>query len=86
LVSSCSLFTICKKKHQVATIDELLEIQAQLENSVFELGNLEEEIKGLTLAIQEKIILLDRQASVIHDRRLEAIPILSQKMVVILIH
>jgi DNA repair protein RecN (Recombination protein N) len=26
-----------------------------------------------------KIILLDRQASVIHDRRLEAIPILSQK-------
>jgi DNA repair protein RecN (Recombination protein N) len=73
-----------QKKHQVATIDELLEIQAQLENSVFELGNLEGEIKGLTLAIQEKIILLDRQASVIHDRRLEAIPILSQKMVVIL--
>jgi DNA repair protein RecN (Recombination protein N) len=51
LVSSCSLFTICKK-HQVATIDELLEIQAQLENSVFELGNLEGEIKGLT-SIQE---------------------------------
>ncbi|MFB0909614.1 MAG: DNA repair protein RecN, partial [Flavobacterium sp.] len=73
-----------QKKHQVATIDELLEIQAQLENSVFELGNLEGEIKGLTLAIQEKIILLDRQASMIHDRRLEAIPILSQKMVVIL--
>jgi DNA repair protein RecN (Recombination protein N) len=73
-----------QKKHQVATIDELLEIQAQLENSVFELGNLEGEIKDLTLAIQEKIILLDRQASMIHDRRLEAIPILSQKMVVIL--
>jgi DNA repair protein RecN (Recombination protein N) len=34
LVSSCSLFIICKKKHQVATIDELLEIQEQLENSV----------------------------------------------------
>jgi DNA repair protein RecN (Recombination protein N) len=33
---------------------------------------------------EKKIILLDRQASVIHDRRLEAIPILSQKMVVIL--
>jgi DNA repair protein RecN (Recombination protein N) len=77
LVSSCSLFTICKKKHQVATIDELLEIQA-IRKFSFELGNLEE-IKGLTLAIQEKIILLDRQASVIHDRRLEAIPILSQK-------
>jgi DNA repair protein RecN (Recombination protein N) len=34
-----------QKKHQVATIDELLEIQAQLENS-FELGNLEGEIKS----------------------------------------
>jgi hypothetical protein len=32
---------------------KLLEIQEQLENSVFELGNLGE-IKGLTLAIQEK--------------------------------
>jgi DNA repair protein RecN (Recombination protein N) len=41
------------QKNQVATIDELLEIQEQLENSVFELGNLGE-IKGLTLAIQEK--------------------------------
>jgi hypothetical protein len=38
LVSSCSLFKFAKKS-QVATIDELLEIQAQLENSVF--GNLE---------------------------------------------
>jgi DNA repair protein RecN (Recombination protein N) len=37
-----------QKKASVATIDELLEIQEQLENSVFELGNLEEEIKGLT--------------------------------------
>jgi DNA repair protein RecN (Recombination protein N) len=66
LVSSCSLFTICKKKHQVATIDELLEIQAQLENSVFELGNLEGN-KRSDSCDSGKIILLDRQAS-IHDR------------------
>jgi DNA repair protein RecN (Recombination protein N) len=69
-----------QKKASVATIDELLEIQA-IRKFSFELGNLE--IKGLTLRFR-KIILLDRQASVIHDRRLEAIPILSQKMVVIL--
>jgi DNA repair protein RecN (Recombination protein N) len=40
-----------QKKHQVATIDELLEIQAQLENSV--LNWKFREIKGLTLAIQK---------------------------------
>jgi DNA repair protein RecN (Recombination protein N) len=73
-----------QKKHQVSTVDELLEIQGQLEDSVFELGNLEGEIENLTLAIQEKTILLDKQATTIHDRRLEAIPILSQKMIVIL--
>ena len=73
-----------QKKHQVSTVDELLEIQGQLEDSVFELGNLEGEIENLTLAIQEKTILLDKQATIIHDRRLEAIPILSQKMIVIL--
>jgi DNA repair protein RecN (Recombination protein N) len=41
------------QKNKVATIDELLEIQA-IRKFSFELGNLEEEIKGLTLAIQEK--------------------------------
>jgi DNA repair protein RecN (Recombination protein N) len=73
-----------QKKHQVSTIEELLEIQTQLENSVFELGNLEAEIESLTLAIQEKTQLLDNLATIIHDKRLEAIPILSQKLIVIL--
>jgi DNA repair protein RecN (Recombination protein N) len=73
-----------QKKHQVSTIEELIAIQTQLENSVFELGNLESEIEKLTLAIQEKADLLDQRATTIHDKRLEAIPILSQKMIVIL--
>ncbi|MEZ7504921.1 DNA repair protein RecN [Flavobacterium sp. Arc2] len=73
-----------QKKHQVSTIDELLEIQTQLENSVFELGNLEAEIESLTQAIQEKAELLDVTATSIHDNRLLAIPILSKKMIVIL--
>ena len=29
-----------QKKHQVSTVDELLEIQTKLENSVLELGNI----------------------------------------------
>jgi len=73
-----------QKKHQVSTIDELIEIQTQLENSVFELGNLEAEIEMLTKAIQEKAELLDETATSIHDKRLQAIPILSKKMIVIL--
>ena len=55
-----------------------------MENSVFELGNLEAEIEKLTHAIQEKAELLDSQATTIHDKRLEAIPVLSQKLIVIL--
>jgi len=73
-----------QKKHQVSTVDELLEIQTQLENSVFELGNLEGEIEKLTLAIQEKATLLDSQAMLIHNKRVEAVPVLSQKMITIL--
>ncbi|WP_367770207.1 DNA repair protein RecN [Flavobacterium sp. WC2421] len=73
-----------QKKHQVTSVDELVEIQANLEQSVLELGNLEEEIKGITIAIEEKIIALDLIAKSIHDKRHQAIPVLSQKMITIL--
>jgi DNA repair protein RecN (Recombination protein N) len=73
-----------QKKHQVSTIDELLEIQAQLENSVFELGNLEGEIEMLNHLIHSKVELLDNQSKTIHENRLEAIPVLSHKLIVIL--
>jgi DNA repair protein RecN (Recombination protein N) len=73
-----------QKKHQVNTVDELLEIQNQLENSVFEIGNLEVEIAALTHLIQEKIAVLDTLAGVIHDKREVAVPVLSQKLITIL--
>lgn len=73
-----------QKKHQVATVDELLEIQSKLEQSVLELGNLEEDINAIRLAIDEKTIALDAIASTIHDKRMEAIPVLSQKLITIL--
>jgi len=73
-----------QKKHQVATVDELLDIQVKLENDVVELGNIEEEITFLNNAIQEKIVKLDSLASTIHDNRIKAIPILSEKMISIL--
>jgi DNA repair protein RecN (Recombination protein N) len=73
-----------QKKHQVTTVDELLEIQTKLENSILEIGNLEEEISELTHTIQEKTIALDALSAVIHDNRVGSIPILSQKLIAIL--
>ncbi len=73
-----------QKKHQVATVDELLEIQINLENSLLENGNLEEEISSLTKAIQQKIISLDALSDLIHNNRMESIPILSQRLIAIL--
>ncbi|MDI1306705.1 MAG: DNA repair protein RecN [bacterium] len=73
-----------QKKHQVTTVDELLEIQANLENSVLELGNIEEEIIALTHSIEQKTTTLDAMSTILHDNRLESIPVLSQKLISIL--
>jgi len=73
-----------QKKHQVSAVDELLEIQAKLENSVLKLGNIEEEITALTNSIKQKTIALDDFSDAIHKNRLESIPVLSQKLISIL--
>ena len=73
-----------QKKHQVSTVDELLLIQAKLENSVLELGNIDEEIAKLTELVDENIKELDQFCDAIHNNRLEAIPLLSQKLITIL--
>jgi DNA repair protein RecN (Recombination protein N) len=73
-----------QKKHQVTTVDELLEIQTNLENSVLELGNIEEEIIALTHSIEQKTTTLDAMSTILHDNRLESIPVLSQKLISIL--
>ena len=73
-----------QKKHQVSTVDELLEIQTKLENSVLELGNLEHEIASLNDSIQQKTESLDTLSKAIHDKRVEAVPVLSQKLISIL--
>jgi DNA repair protein RecN (Recombination protein N) len=73
-----------QKKHQVSTVDELLAIQAKLEKSVLELGNIDEEIAKLTELVDDNIKELDQICDTIHKNRLEAIPLLSQKLVSIL--
>ncbi|PVX47315.1 DNA replication and repair protein RecN [Flavobacterium sp. 103] len=73
-----------QKKHQVKTVDELLDIQSKLENSVLELGNIDEEIAKLTELVDGNIKELDQICDTIHKNRLEAIPLLSQKLISIL--
>ena len=73
-----------QKKHQVKTVDELLAIQSNLESSVLELGNIDEEIAKLTELVDANIKELDRICDSIHRNRLEAIPVLSQKLIAIL--
>ncbi|WP_431245020.1 DNA repair protein RecN [Flavobacterium sp. P21] len=73
-----------QKKHQVSTVDELIKIEAELSNTVLELGNIEEEIASLTKVIDQKIVELDAFSASIHQNRLTAIPVLSNKLISIL--
>ncbi|MDI1255218.1 MAG: DNA repair protein RecN [Flavobacterium sp.] len=73
-----------QKKHQVTSIDELLQIQTELENKVVSAENLEIAIKAIENKIAEKQVELDEKASIISKNRLEAIPVLSEKLVGIL--
>jgi DNA repair protein RecN (Recombination protein N) len=73
-----------QKKHQVSSVEELLEIQSNLENSVLELGGLEDEISKLAISIQKKAIDLDALSNTIHGSRVDSIPVLTQKLISIL--
>ena len=73
-----------QKKHQVDTVDGLIEIQTSLEQSISELSNLESDIDKLTLAIKDRAVTLDEIATTIYDNRVVAIPLLSDKLITIL--
>ncbi|MDR7210164.1 DNA repair protein RecN [Flavobacterium piscis] len=73
-----------QKKHQVNSVDELIQIQANLESAVIELGNIEEEIASLSKSIEEKTIELDAFSTTIHQNRFNAIPVLSNQLISIL--
>jgi DNA repair protein RecN (Recombination protein N) len=73
-----------QKKHQVNAVEELLEIQAGLENKVVSVEKIENEISEITIKIAEIKSELDNRAKAIHDNRLKAIPVLSQRLVELL--
>lgn len=73
-----------QKKHHAATVEELLQIQEDLGNTLLELDNIEEEIESLSKAIEQKAVELNELAAVIHRNRIDAIPVLSNQLITIL--
>lgn len=73
-----------QKKHQVKTVAELLAIQNELDQSLVSISNLESEIEKLNELITKNEEELDALAQLIHEKRVQAIPVLTEKMIHIL--
>ena len=73
-----------QKKHQVNSIEELVEIQNDLDNKVVSVTNLESEIKTLENQILNCENLLNELAFKINKSRGEAVPVLTAKLAQIL--
>ena len=73
-----------QKKHQVATIDDLLAIQNDLDSKVISVVSLDFEIKKIESQQAELTTKLDQTALLIHQKRASAVPVLAQKWTAIL--
>ena len=73
-----------QKKHQVNSVEELLQIQNDLDNKVVSVTTLESEINSIEKLILEIEIKLNNLATKIHKNRVEAVPILSDRLALIL--
>ena len=73
-----------QKKHQVQTVEELLSIQHDLDEKVVSVSSIEIEIEKLTVLVDTLTAKLNKLAATIHHNRVEAIPVLTQKMEAIL--
>ena len=70
-----------QKKHNVLTVEELIQIQTDLESKVVSVSTLEEEIATLENNIKDFELQLDTVANKISQSRREAIPNLSEKLI-----
>ena len=73
-----------QKKHQVQTVEELLEIQVELENKVVSVSTIEYEIITLEKELKDFELQLDTIAAKITENRRIAIPVLSEKLIAVL--
>ncbi|MBL7868073.1 MAG: DNA repair protein RecN [Flavobacterium lindanitolerans] len=73
-----------QQKHQVKTVDELLLIQEDLDKKVISVDSLQQEIEQAEKEIAESESGLDTIAVTISEKRQNAIPVLTEKLVAIL--
>ena len=73
-----------QKKHNVLTVEELIQIQTDLEGKVVSVATLKEDIAKLENSIKDFELQLDAIASKISQSRREAVPNLSEKLIGIL--
>ena len=66
------------------TVEELLSIQHDLDEKVVSVSSIEIEIEKLTVLVDTLTAKLNKLAATIHHNRVEAIPVLTQKMEAIL--
>jgi DNA repair protein RecN (Recombination protein N) len=74
-----------QKKHQVTSVEELLQIQNELQNKVVSVTALENQKDSLINAIENCTLELNELASKIHKNRLNSIPLLNDLLVKILV-
>ena len=75
-----------QKKHQVNSVDNLLFIQNELDNKVVSVVTLESEIEKIKSEITKLEEKLNNLAIRIHENRVEAVPVLTSKLMLILEH
>jgi len=73
-----------QKKHQVGSVEELLEIQHDLDNKVVLADDLETTIQKLETEVQEITLDLEQMANTISVSRTKAVPILTDKITSVL--
>ncbi len=69
-----------QKKHQVATIEDLIEIKNQLDEKVLLVDNLEEKINSLNTYLSAKTTELNTTSKKITENRSKAIPVFIDKI------
>lgn len=73
-----------QKKHQVATVEELITIQQELDGKVIMVDELEAVIEKLTADLEKAKAEIDATALAIFESRQKAIPVLTDKITAIL--
>lgn len=73
-----------QKKHQVASVEELIQIQNELEGKVISVTSLENEISEIQSQLEKNEAELNNFAQSIHTNRKNSIPKLSEMLIAIL--